>query len=174
MNSRLVIKSWGTELPEDVWTHQCADGGEAPHSSNKKCKRNSANVQQQEKLTSAPLKSSAPLSQLINTQHFLGEIADRESVCPGQQPTSSHLKCLDSQSLTPVSQAGTSTWHQPDGSGIRIEYGTCVHTIPTCMHTHSLQTWKNNNKWKNYTIPVNFNRILSTQTYVLPIKLPFF
>lgn len=87
MNSRLVIKSWGTELPEDVWTHQRADGGEAPHSSNKKCKRNSANVQQQEKLTSAPLKSSAPLSQLINTQHFLGEIADRESVCPGQQPT---------------------------------------------------------------------------------------
>lgn len=148
MNLSLVTKSWGTELPVSVWTHHCAEGGEAPHSSSEMCKRNSANVQQQEKLTSAPLKTSAPLSHLINTQHFLGERADRESVCPGQQPTPSHLECLDSQSLAPLSQsqAGTSSWHQTDGDGIRTEYGMCVCTKPTCMHTHSLQTWRNNNK----------------------------
>lgn len=140
------------------------------------CKRNSANVQQQEKLTSAPLKISAPSSHLINTQHLLGQRADRASVCPGQQPTSSHLKCPDCQSLAPLpqSQAGTSFWHRPDGAGIRTECGTCVHTKPMCMHTHSLQTWRNNNKSKNHTIPAIFNRISSTQIYVLPLrKIPF-
>lgn len=77
------------------------------------------------------------------------------------------LKCLDSQTLAPLSQpqAGTSTWHQP--TGLELEQNMeSVYTPNTRVCTHTLlsllQTWRNNNKLKNYNIPVNFNRISST------------
>lgn len=137
MNSSLVTKSWGTELPGDVWTHHCAEGEEVPYLSTEMCKRNSANVQQQDKLTPGSLKTSAPLSHLINTQHFLGETADRESVCPGQLPTSSHLKCQDCQPLAPLSQQG-----QAPGTnlmGLELEHNMeCVYTPNPCVCTHTL------------------------------------
>lgn len=77
------------------------------------CKWNFAYVQQREKLTSAPLKSSPSLSHFINTWHFLREQADGQPVCLGQQPTSLHSKVLGlTVTLTRLcAQAGTSTWH---------------------------------------------------------------
>lgn len=48
-----------------------------------------------------------------------------------------------------------------------------VYTPNPRACTHTLQTWRNNNKLKNYNIPVNFSRISSTQIYVLPVKFLF-
>lgn len=66
---------------------------------------------------------------------------------------------------TVTAQAGTSTWHQP--TGLELEQNMeSVYTPNTRVYTHTLlsllKTWRNNNKLKNYNIPVNFNRVSST------------
>lgn len=139
MNSSLVTKSWETELPVGVWTHHHAEGGEDPHSSTERCKRNSANVQQQQKLTLASLKTSAPLSHLINTQHFLGERATGNLCAQGNcQPHHT----WNARTASPWHHCHSHRQGQAPGTnllGLELEQNMeRVYTPNPCVCTHTL------------------------------------
>lgn len=115
MHSRSVTKSQGTRAPYECLNpqlHRRKGSSSLKKRSAATWKWNIAYIQR-EKLTTAPLKSALSLSHSINTRHFLREQADRQPVCPGQQPTSLHSEVLGlTVTLTQLrTQAGTSTWH---------------------------------------------------------------
>lgn len=86
----------GPELPMGVWTHNCAEGGEALHSSNVQLleRINETLHMFHREVDISTFKVITILSHFINTQHPLGEQADGQPACPGQQPASLHSRVL--------------------------------------------------------------------------------
>lgn len=134
----------GPELSAGVWTRSCKEGGEALLLRNVQLQR----VSERLHMFNRKRRWQQHLSDQRHPCHSSSSFESKQTAaCPGQASDLVPLRGARTHSHPATrlrAQAGPSTWHQPDGPGMRAESKEgAVHTEGTRGYApHARWTWR--------------------------------